>query len=342
MRWEEDCSVTLDDRFVLRIVISACRDLTSRCLHQLLGSIRLDMASGTKPHNLEFEQHEVWGVASGHRHSADDRVSELYKAVLHALRQCLSRTRHHKCKDAAEAEPLFSFGRYTSGSVQDTECLKPEFRDLTRVLASDPDPSPQRSQASQDPTAKQDCNATATSLNVRTPPQRDLCFFGASSEALGRKATTSAPRLRPRSRKSPSPEVSHRSHDHTPGRAPTGPRIKEPCASFAPAAHRRWPGASSSPPHLGRGLWQGPRCFGKASEAQAERIVVELNNKLRELRQLWKALHHCGGAGIASANNRQSPPLPVESLVEGVGVDIGRNPSLQTSAWGWASLRRGI
>ena len=60
MRWEERCNVqgTLDDS-----LIALCHDLTSRFLHQLLGSIRLYMASGTKPHILEFEQHGAWGVA---------------------------------------------------------------------------------------------------------------------------------------------------------------------------------------------------------------------------------------------------------------------------------------
>ena len=120
------------------------------------------------------------------------------------------------------------------GSVQDTECLKPEFRDLTRVLASDPDPSSQRSQASKDPrpTPKHDCNATATCDKFECS---DSTTPRGRSEALGRKAT-SAPRLRPRSRKSRSPEVTHRSHDHTPGRAPAGPLIKTRCVSDTPAA----------------------------------------------------------------------------------------------------------
>ena len=40
---------TRDDSFVLRLVVSAYHDLTSGFLHQLLDSIRLDMASGTTP-----------------------------------------------------------------------------------------------------------------------------------------------------------------------------------------------------------------------------------------------------------------------------------------------------
>ena len=93
------------------------------------------------------------------------------------------------------------------------------------------------------------------------------------------------------------------------------------------------------------GAWfvrQGPRFFDKAPEALAELVASQMNLEFRELRQLSQALHYCGGAGIASAGGKQSPPLPAESAVEGVGMDIGRNPSLQTSAWGWASLRTGI
>ena len=77
------------------------------------------------------------------------------------------------------------------------------------------------------------------------------------------------------------------------------------------------------------GAWfvcQGPRCFDKAPEDRAELVGSQINLDLRELRQLSKALHQCGGASSASAGGRQSPPLPVESAVEGVGVDIGRNP----------------
>ena len=67
-------------------------------------------------------------------------------------------------------------------------------------------------------------------------------------------------------------------------------------------------------------MWQGPRCFDKAPEARAEIVAYQIDLDLRELRQLSQALHHCGGAGSASAGGRQSPPLPVESAVEGVGV----------------------
>ena len=74
--------------------------------------------------------------------------------------------------------------------------------------------------------------------------------------------------------------------------------------------------------------WQGPRCFDKAPEAPAELILLQTTVQFRELRQLSQALHHCGGASTASAGGRQSPPLPVESAVEGVGVDISAETRL--------------
>ena len=151
-----------------------------------------------------------------------------------------------KCKDAAPAEPLFGLGRYTLDSVPDTECLKPEFCDLTRDQQRSKTNTKARLQSDGD---KFQCSDSTTArLLLLISPERfgsaAEFFFGGRSEALGRKAATITPRLRPRSRKSPSPEVSHSSH----------PRIKDRCISDAPAAHRRWPGAFPSPPHLGRCL----------------------------------------------------------------------------------------
>ena len=74
-----------------------------------------------------------------------------------------------------------------------------------------------------------------------------------------------------------------------------------------------------------------------APEARAEQVVFQTNDEPRELPQFAQAVSHICDASIALAGGRQSPPLPVESAVEGVegvGVDIGRNSSLQASAWG--------